>query len=80
MPMTLTKTQCGSIVRKHLAGKNLLEVTSGKGDDFADAIGEALFDVATALYGDVKTFANTHIHAYVPPTATATGPAITPMV
>ena len=79
MPLTLTKDMCGVIARKHLAEKNLMEFSSGKGDDFCDALAGMLFDVGQHVYNDIKLVHNLHIHAYTPP-ATVTGVVTVPMV
>jgi len=77
--LTVTEKQCQASVKKWLASKSLYEATSGKGDDFCDAIGSAMFEMIQATYNDVKLYNNTHIHTYSPPAA-VTGTVSVPMV
>lgn len=79
MALSLTEKQCVGIAKKRLAEANLYEATSGFGDDFHEALGKMLFDVAQIVYADTKLYVNTHIHTYAPP-ATVTGTVTIPMV
>ena len=71
----LTKAQCQKIVLAALASKNLVEMSSGQGQDFCDALGEALYNVLTQVNIDYML----HTHVCAAP-ASASGTPSTPIV
>lgn len=71
----LTKAECQQIVLAAFASKNLVEMSSGKGQDFCDAFGEALYNALAK----VNIAYMTHTHECTAPGSPSLTPS-TPIV
>ena len=57
--LPITKDECAQAVFKAFTKRNMLELSSGSGQDFCDAMGEALFEIVSRINGIYMTHTHT---------------------
>lgn len=66
----LTKEICQKIVLSSLAKENLVEMSSGEGQKFCNALGEAMFNIVSKM----DTVFQVHTHVCAAPTTPSAAP------